>query len=47
MQTAPTDTAFQHGNASPMAYLRQILSARIYDIARETELDLARGLSAR
>ncbi|WP_254595820.1 threonine ammonia-lyase, biosynthetic [Achromobacter anxifer] len=30
-----------------MEYLRQILTARIYDIARETELDPARGLSAR
>ncbi|MGE6915270.1 threonine ammonia-lyase, biosynthetic [Achromobacter kerstersii] len=47
MQSSPTDTAFQHGNASPMEYLRQILTARVYDIARETELDAARGLSVR
>ena len=46
--TPRTDTPeFQAGNASPMEYLRQILTARVYDIARETELDLARGLSAR
>ncbi|WP_313620477.1 threonine ammonia-lyase, biosynthetic [Achromobacter sp.] len=43
--TATTD--FQAGAASPMEYLRQILTARVYDIARETELDLARGLSTR
>lgn len=44
----PADThAFQDGNASPIEYLRQILTARVYDIARETELDPARGLSAR
>ncbi|MFY0476213.1 threonine ammonia-lyase, biosynthetic [Achromobacter marplatensis] len=48
----PNDTpnnprTFQDGNASPMEYLRQILTARVYDIARETELDPARGLSAR
>ncbi len=48
-QTATTAaaSAFQDGKASPMEYLRQILTARIYDIARETELDRARGLSAR
>lgn len=40
-------TDFQQGNASPIEYLRQILTARVYDIARETELDPARGLSAR
>ena len=33
--------------ASQLDYLRQIPSARVYDIARETELELARGLSAR
>lgn len=42
---APSE--FQAGSATPMEYLRQILTARVYDIARETELDLARGLSAR
>ncbi|MDG9968177.1 threonine ammonia-lyase, biosynthetic [Achromobacter mucicolens] len=42
---APSE--FQAGAATPMEYLRQILTARVYDIARETELDLARGLSAR
>ncbi|CAB3929301.1 threonine ammonia-lyase, biosynthetic [Achromobacter insolitus] len=45
--TAAAASAFQDGKASPMEYLRQILTARIYDIARETELDRARGLSAR
>ncbi|MBP0630097.1 threonine ammonia-lyase, biosynthetic [Cupriavidus sp. AcVe19-1a] len=29
------------------AYLKRILTARVYDVARETELDLARHLSAR
>lgn len=43
--TATSD--FQAGTASPMEYLRQILTARVYDIARETELDFARGLSTR
>jgi threonine dehydratase len=46
-QAQPQAAAFQDGKASPMEYLRQILTARIYDIARETELDPARGLSAR
>ena len=35
------------GQPSQLDYLRQILSARVYDIARETELEPARGLSAR
>ncbi|PQZ68826.1 threonine ammonia-lyase, biosynthetic [Achromobacter sp. MYb9] len=45
--TPAATRAFQDGNASPIEYLRQILTARVYDIARETELDPARGLSAR
>ena len=45
--TLADTTDFQQGNASPIEYLRQILTARVYDIARETELDPARGLSAR
>jgi len=45
--TSTATSEFQAGNASPMEYLRQILTARVYDIARETELDPARGLSAR
>ncbi|WMD22323.1 threonine ammonia-lyase, biosynthetic [Achromobacter seleniivolatilans] len=45
--TAADTPDFQQGNASPMEYLRQILNARVYDIARETELDPARGLSVR
>lgn len=38
---------FAQGQPSQLDYLRQILSARVYDIARETELEPARGLSAR
>ncbi|MBR8652282.1 threonine ammonia-lyase, biosynthetic [Achromobacter sp. Marseille-Q0513] len=38
---------FAQGQPSQLEYLRQILSARVYDIARETELEPARGLSAR
>lgn len=45
-KTSETDT-FTPGHATPMEYLRQILTARVYDIARETELDLAQGLSRR
>ena len=37
----------RQGQPSQLDYLRQILSARVYDIARETELEPARGLSAR
>jgi hypothetical protein len=33
-QAQPQAAAFQDGKASPMEYLRQILTARIYDIAR-------------
>ena len=44
--TSETD-AFAPGRATPMEYLRQILTARVYDIARETELDPAQGLSRR
>ncbi len=45
-KTSETDP-FTPGHAAPMEYLRQILTARVYDIARETELDLAQGLSRR
>jgi threonine dehydratase len=31
----------------PTDYLRKILTAKVYDVARETELDMARQLSAR
>ena len=45
---APSGAAgFAQGQPSQLDYLRQILSARVYDIARETELEPARGLSAR
>ena len=45
---APSGAAgFAQGQPSQLDYLRQILSAGVYDIARETELEPARGLSAR
>lgn len=45
--TATDTDTFAQGHAAPMEYLRQILTARVYDIARETELDPALGLSRR
>ncbi len=35
------------GDAAPTDYLRAILTARVYDVARETELEKAPSLSAR
>ena len=32
---------------APVDYLERILNARVYDVARETPLELARNLSAR
>ena len=44
----PARAGFAQGQPSQqLDYLRQIPSARVYDIARETELEPARGLSAR
>ncbi|WP_455283362.1 threonine ammonia-lyase, biosynthetic [Cupriavidus necator] len=44
--TESTDRATDHA-ADQSGYLKRILTARVYDVARETELDFARHLSAR
>ncbi|MDI9334124.1 MAG: threonine ammonia-lyase, biosynthetic [Cytophagales bacterium] len=36
-----------HSNLSPNDYLKKILTARVYDVAKETALDYAKNLSAR
>ncbi len=36
-----------HVNLSPNDYLKKILAARVYDVAKETSLDYAKNLSAR
>jgi threonine dehydratase len=36
-----------HSMSSSHDYLKKVLTARVYDVARETELELARNLSAR
>ena len=44
---SPTDNDKRPKRLRPADYLQKILTARVYDVARETSLDLARNLSKR